>query len=101
MARQRLEKVESRRGNCMGSDASNLQHLVHGRGLSARARVPDVVGSRRPSPYNFRAGIQPFQGVAAPFPTVEATTTFARTIRPPGAMTLAIARRPRRRLGAG
>ena len=31
MAPQRLEKIESRLGNGMGSDASNLQHLVHGR----------------------------------------------------------------------
>jgi hypothetical protein len=34
MAPQRLEKIESAPGNGMGSDASNLQHLVH-------ARVPD------------------------------------------------------------
>jgi hypothetical protein len=31
MAPQRLEKIESRLGNGMGSDASNLQHLVHQR----------------------------------------------------------------------
>ena len=32
------------------------------------ARVPDLVGSRLPSPYQFRARIQSFQAVAAPFP---------------------------------
>jgi hypothetical protein len=31
-------------------------------------RVPDLVGSRPPSPYHFRARIQSFQAVAAPFP---------------------------------
>ena len=31
MAPQRLEKIESAVGNGMGSDASNLPHLVHGR----------------------------------------------------------------------
>src|SRR5271170_5566208 len=35
-------------------------------------RVPDVVGSRLPRPYHFRARIQSFQAVAAPFP-VDAT----------------------------
>src|SRR6202046_616948 len=30
MAPQRLEKIESAPGNGMGSDATNLQHLVHG-----------------------------------------------------------------------
>src|SRR5580704_12917452 len=33
-----------------------------------RARIPDLVGSRFPSPYHFRAPIQSFQAVAAPFP---------------------------------
>jgi hypothetical protein len=33
-----------------------------------RARVPDIVGTRLPSPYHFRARIQSFQAVAAPFP---------------------------------
>src|SRR5271156_1103312 len=32
------------------------------------APVPDLVGSRFPSPYHFRARIQSFQAVAAPFP---------------------------------
>src|SRR5271170_4323388 len=31
MAPQRLEKIESAPGNGMGSEASNPQHLVHGR----------------------------------------------------------------------
>jgi hypothetical protein len=34
----------------------------------ARARVPDLVGSRLPSPYHFRARIQSFQDDATPFP---------------------------------
>ena len=31
MASQRLEKIESGRGNGRASEAANLQHLVHGR----------------------------------------------------------------------
>ena len=34
----------------------------------SRARVPYLVGSRLPRPYQFRARIQSFQAVAAPFP---------------------------------
>jgi hypothetical protein len=34
----------------------------------SRARVPYLVGSRLPRPYHFRARIQSFQAVAAPFP---------------------------------
>jgi len=40
-------------------------------GCPSRARsaaVPDVVGPRLPRPYHFRARIQSFQAVAAPFP---------------------------------
>src|ERR1700733_14794323 len=33
-----------------------------------RGRVPDLVGSRLPRPYQFPARIQSFQAVAAPFP---------------------------------
>ena len=33
-----------------------------------RGGVPDLVGSRLPRPYHFRARIQSFQAVAAPFP---------------------------------
>src|SRR5271169_6996810 len=33
-----------------------------------RARIPDLVASRLPRPYHFRARIQSFQVVAAPFP---------------------------------
>jgi hypothetical protein len=36
---------------------------------SVRSRVPDLVGSRRPSHYHFRVGIQSFQALAAPFPS--------------------------------
>ena len=38
------------------------------RTVSRTALVPDLVGSRLPSPYHFRARIQSFQAVAAPFP---------------------------------
>ena len=38
MAPQRLEKIESRPGNGMGSETSNPQHLVHGRAAD-RARL--------------------------------------------------------------
>src|ERR1700688_3561176 len=59
--------------NFATSSFSFLQ-LRHSRGLSGvahgqpRARVPDLVGSRFPSPYHFWARIQSFQAVAAPFP---------------------------------
>src|SRR5271168_5277604 len=40
MAPQRLEKIESAPGNGMGSEASNPQHLVHGRATDhARLRL--------------------------------------------------------------
>ena len=50
-----------------------LQHLqlCHSRGVAhdqPRARLLHLVGSRLPSPYHFRARIQSFQPVAAPFP---------------------------------
>ena len=49
MAPQRLEKIESAPGNCMGSEASNLQDVVRGRAAgSARLRLAsrenDAVG---------------------------------------------------------
>ena len=44
---------------------SRLSAGAHGQ---PRARVPDVVASRSPRPYHFRARIQSFQAVAAPFP---------------------------------
>ena len=56
--------------------------------LSATRRVLDVVGSRRPSPYHFRARIQSFQGVAAPFPgetvlpSASPTGAASPTLRP-------------------
>jgi hypothetical protein len=49
-----------------------------------RAGVPDVVGSRRPSPYNFRAGIQSFQGVVAQFPGETLRGRVMLTARPSG-----------------
>jgi hypothetical protein len=48
-----------------------LRHCGSSAGVALgrpRARAPDLVGSRLPSPYHFRARIQSFQGVAAPFP---------------------------------
>ena len=48
-------------GRSRGSSAG----AAHGR---PRARAPDVVGSRLPRPYHFRARIQSYQAVAAPFP---------------------------------
>ena len=39
MAPQRFEKIESRPGNGMASDASKLQHLVHGRAADRALRV--------------------------------------------------------------
>src|SRR6202044_1523376 len=44
-----------------------------------RARVPYLVGSRLPSPYHFRARIQSFQAVAAPFPGASVLPSVART----------------------
>jgi hypothetical protein len=41
-----------------------------------RARIPDVVAWRLPRPYQFRARIQSFQVVAAPFPGNLATTSI-------------------------
>src|SRR5271170_3305556 len=54
MAPQRLEKIESAPGNGMGSEASNPQHLVHGRATDhARLRLTnrknDKVGKLRNS----------------------------------------------------
>jgi hypothetical protein len=47
-----------------------------------RARVPDLVGSRLPSPYHFGARIQSFQGVAAPF-AGDSVGPLAPRSRPP------------------
>ena len=46
---------------------SYVSAISRGGPRQPRARVPDVVGSGLPSPYHFRARIQSFQGVAAPF----------------------------------
>ena len=44
MAPQRLEKIESRGGNGMGSDASHLQHLVPGAGLMRSLEFQSCAG---------------------------------------------------------
>jgi hypothetical protein len=49
MAPQRLEKIESALGNGMGSDASNLQHLVHGRVADRAAWVTTVSPNQKES----------------------------------------------------
>ncbi|MFZ0209789.1 MAG: hypothetical protein WAL59_27395, partial [Roseiarcus sp.] len=51
--------------------------VAHGQ---PRARSLHLVGSRLPSPYHFRARIQSFQPVAAPFPgdSVFAVTALSR-----------------------
>src|SRR5271163_4683190 len=67
--------------------------LCHSFGSSAGAahgelpaRLPHLVGSRPPSPYHFRARIQSFQAVAAPFPgdsVLPSDTLAPRPRRPP------------------
>jgi hypothetical protein len=67
------------------------------------ARVPDLVVSRLPSPYQFRARIQSFQGVAAPFAGDSVVTSASRAASAtatPGSRDRRSARRqppPRRR----
>ena len=51
-----------------GSNSTTFLRLPAGAHGQPRARIPDVVGSRLPRPYHFRARIQSFQAVAAPFP---------------------------------
>jgi hypothetical protein len=46
------------------------------------ARIPDLVGTRLPSPYHFPARIQSFQAVAAPFPGDSFAVSLSR--RDPG-----------------
>ena len=62
--RSRIRDVVSRKGGRLrhscGSSAGVAHHQPH-------ARAPDVVGSGLSSPYHFRARIQSFQTVAAPF----------------------------------
>jgi hypothetical protein len=53
MAPQRIEKIESQCGNGMGSDASNLQHLVHGR--EADRGSLDVTGLQKKAPYALKS----------------------------------------------
>ena len=50
-----------------------------------RTHVPDLVGSRFPSPYHFRARIQSFQGVAAPFPGDSVLPAASRAATPANA----------------
>src|SRR5271155_1093953 len=47
---------------------SFLRLVNRSRARPAAAGVPDLVGSRLPGPYHFRARIQSFQAFAAPFP---------------------------------
>ncbi len=60
-ARRKISLPELQLCHSYGSSAG----VAHG---PPRARVPHLVGSRLPRPYHFRARIQSFQGVAAPFP---------------------------------
>ena len=46
-------------------------------------RVPDLVGSRLPSPYHFRARNQSFQAVAAQFPSGSVLSSASRAAIPP------------------
>jgi hypothetical protein len=55
----------------LGAFFCNFLQLCHSCGVAhgqPRARLLHLVGSRLPSPYHFRARIQSFQPVAAPFP---------------------------------
>src|SRR5271154_1632279 len=56
-----------RRGTAMAErlHCGSSAEVAHGR---PRGRVPDLVGSRLPSPYHLPARIQSFQAVAVPFP---------------------------------
>jgi hypothetical protein len=60
-ARRKISLPELQLCHSYGSSAG----VAHGR---PRARVPHLVGSRLPRPYQFRARIQSFQAVAASFP---------------------------------
>jgi len=63
-----LHRANSRRWAPFSATLSFLGRqpgVAHGQPC---APVPDLVGSRFPSPYHFRARIQSFQAVAAPFP---------------------------------
>src|SRR5271163_3328809 len=55
---------------------------MEARTMSRGARVPHLVGSRLSSPYHFRARIQSFQAVAAPFPGDSFAASLSR--RDPG-----------------
>jgi hypothetical protein len=53
MAPQRLEKIESAPGNGRGSEASNLQHLVHGRTARKSSRKTILDLGKLPQLHNF------------------------------------------------
>jgi hypothetical protein len=57
MAPQRLEKIECGRGNGMGSEASNLQHLVHGRTArkSSRKTILDLGKLQKKAPNTLKS----------------------------------------------
>ena len=57
MAPQGLEKIESGRGNGMGSDASDPQYLVHGRAADrTRLRLPSLKNDEVAKLSNSQAG---------------------------------------------
>jgi hypothetical protein len=69
--------------NCCNSQAAfKLPHLSVSP-IGQPPRVPDLVGSRLPSPYHFRARIQSFQAVAAPFPGGSVLPSASRAAIPP------------------
>jgi hypothetical protein len=64
MAPQRLEKIDSGVGNGMGSDASNLQHLVHGR-VADRGQLGTELQKKAPMALNsLDAAVKPPVGEA-------------------------------------
>ena len=67
---------------CNSKAAFKLPHLSVSP-IGQPPRVPDLVGSRLPSPYHFRARIQSFQAVAAPFPGGSVLPSASRAAIPP------------------
>jgi hypothetical protein len=72
---QIVRRLFLQRRNSRGSSAG-------GRARSPRGGIPDLVGSRLPGPYHFRARIQSFQAVAAPFPGNSALPSASRAAIP-------------------
>src|ERR1700679_537544 len=63
----RFQCVAARKSSACNAQAPHPFSVgAHG---EPRVRVPYLVASRLPRYYHFRAGIQSFQGVAAPFPS--------------------------------